>query len=424
MLKTLAATVTLTLALSLSAAAESNYPDRTIRIVHGFAAGGNADTVSRIIADAMSQDLGQPVIVEARPGAGGTLASGYVAQQAPDGYTLQLLVGGHPVAAALYKSLPYDTMNDFTYISTVGQFPFFIGALHGRFGSLQEVIDAARAKPRSIRIGHAGVGSTQHLTGELLGLETGVEFLHVPYQGGAAATTALMGGEIDLVIDAGTVILGQADAGVFDVLGVTSAKELDGATVCIQTGTTTELNLADFFRANGMSYEPVPIETNAEAQQKYLASACDVYTTDASGLAATRSTFETPTDHIILPEIISKEPLGPLVRHGDNEWGDVVRWVFNAMVIAEELGVTSANVAELASAPQANPEVNRLLGAEGEYGKMIGLPNDWAVKVIGEVGNYGEVFDRYIGEQTAVGLSRGLNALWTNGGILYAPPYR
>ncbi|PKP68540.1 MAG: MFS transporter [Alphaproteobacteria bacterium HGW-Alphaproteobacteria-4] len=223
MLKTLAATVTLTLALSLSAAAESNYPDRTIRIVHGFAAGGNADTVSRIIADAMSQDLGQPVIVEARPGAGGTLASGYVAQQAPDGYTLQLLVGGHPVAAALYKSLPYDTMNDFTYISTVGQFPFFIGALHGRFGSLQEVIDAARAKPRSIRIGHAGVGSTQHLTGELLGLETGVEFLHVPYQGGAAATTALMGGEIDLVIDAGTVILGQADAGVFDVLGVTSA---------------------------------------------------------------------------------------------------------------------------------------------------------------------------------------------------------
>jgi general L-amino acid transport system substrate-binding protein len=207
-------------------------------------------------------------------------------------------------------------------------------------------------------------------------------------------------------------------------LGVTSAKELDGATVCIQTGTTTELNLADFFRANGMSYEPVPIETNAEAQQKYLASACDVYTTDASGLAATRSTFETPTDHIILPEIISKEPLGPLVRHGDNEWGDVVRWVFNAMVIAEELGVTSANVAELASAPQANPEVNRLLGAEGEYGKMIGLPNDWAVKVIGEVGNYGEVFDRYIGEQTAVGLSRGLNALWTNGGILYAPPYR
>ena len=207
-------------------------------------------------------------------------------------------------------------------------------------------------------------------------------------------------------------------------LGVTSAKELDGATVCIQTGTTTELNLADFFRANGMSYEPVPIETNAEAQQKYLSSACDVYTTDASGLAATRSTFETPTDHVILPEIISKEPLGPLVRHGDSEWADLVRWVFNAMVIAEELGVTSANVAELAAAPQANPEVNRLLGTEGEYGKMIGLSNDWAVKVIGGVGNYGEVFDRYIGEQTAVGLSRGLNALWTNGGILYAAPFR
>lgn len=223
MLKTLAA-LPLVLAFGLPAMAQSTYPDQTIRIVHGFAAGGNADTVSRIVADGMAQDMGQAVIVEARPGAGGTVASGYVAQQAPDGYTLQLLVGGHPVAAALYNSLPYDTLNDFTYISTVGQFPFFIGAAHGRFASLQEVIDQARANPRSIRIGHAGVGSTQHLTGELLGLETGVEFLHVPYQGGAAATTALMGDEIDLVIDAGTVILGQADAGVFDVLAVTSGE--------------------------------------------------------------------------------------------------------------------------------------------------------------------------------------------------------
>ncbi len=207
-------------------------------------------------------------------------------------------------------------------------------------------------------------------------------------------------------------------------LGVTSALELDGATVCIQTGTTTELNLADYFRANNMSYDPVPIETNAEAQQKYLANACDVYTTDASGLAATRSTFEAPADHIILPEIISKEPLGPLVRHGDPEWGDIVRWTFNAMVIAEELGVTSANVAELAAGPTDNPEVNRLLGTEGEYGAMLGLEKDWAVKVISQVGNYGEVFDRYIGESTPVGLARGLNALYTKGGILYAAPFR
>lgn len=224
MFKTLVAALPLTLALSLPAAAQSTYPDHTVRIVHGFAAGGNADTVSRIIADAMSQDFGEAVVVEARPGAGGTIASGYVAQQDPDGYTLQLLVGGHAVAAALYNSLPFDSLNDFTFISTIGQFPFFVGAQHGRFNSIQDVIEAARANPRSIRVGHSGVGSTQHLTGELLGLETGAEFLHVPYAGGAAATTALMSGEVDLVIDAGTVILGQADAGVFDVLAVTSGE--------------------------------------------------------------------------------------------------------------------------------------------------------------------------------------------------------
>jgi general L-amino acid transport system substrate-binding protein len=207
-------------------------------------------------------------------------------------------------------------------------------------------------------------------------------------------------------------------------LGVSSAKELDGATVCIQTGTTTELNLADFFRANNISYEPVPIETNAEANAKYLAGACDVYTTDASGLAATRSTFEKPDDHVLLPEIISKEPLGPLVRHGDDEWGDIVRWTLNTLLIAEELGITQANVAEMAAAPGANPEINRLLGTEGEYGTMMGLDKGWAVKVIGSIGNYGEVFERYIGVNTPIGLARGLNALWTQGGLQYSPPYR
>jgi len=207
-------------------------------------------------------------------------------------------------------------------------------------------------------------------------------------------------------------------------LGVTSAKDLDGATVCIQTGTTTELNLADFFRVNNISYEPVPIETNSEAQQQYLARACDVYTTDASGLAATRATFENPGDHVILPEIISKEPLGPLVRHGDNEWGDIVRWTLNALVAAEELGVTSANVEELSSAPTDNPEINRLLGTEGELGAMLGLEADWAVAAISAVGNYGELFEQTIGENTPIGLARGLNAQWTEGGLIYSPPFR
>ncbi|WP_319825793.1 amino acid ABC transporter substrate-binding protein [Thalassovita sp.] len=206
-------------------------------------------------------------------------------------------------------------------------------------------------------------------------------------------------------------------------LGVGSAKELDGATVCIQTGTTTELNLADFFRINNMSYEPVPIETNAEAQQQYLAGACDVYTTDASGLAATRATFEDPSAHVVLPEIISKEPLGPLVRHGDSEWGDVVRWSLNALIAAEEYGVTSANIDEMAKGT-TNPEINRLLGTEGTLGEMLGLPADWALKAIKANGNYGEVFEKTIGTNTPIGLARGLNAQWTNGGLLYSPPFR
>jgi general L-amino acid transport system substrate-binding protein len=206
-------------------------------------------------------------------------------------------------------------------------------------------------------------------------------------------------------------------------LGVTSAKDLDGATVCIQTGTTTELNLADYFRANNMDYEPVPIETNAEAQQQYLAGACDVYTTDRSGLAATRATFENPADSVILPETISKEPLGPLVRHGDNDWGDIVRWTLNALIAAEEYGVTSANVDELVQGTD-NPEVNRLLGTEGDLGAMFGLDSDWAARTIKAVGNYGEIFARNIGENTPIGLSRGLNAQWKDGGLLYAPPFR
>jgi general L-amino acid transport system substrate-binding protein len=207
-------------------------------------------------------------------------------------------------------------------------------------------------------------------------------------------------------------------------LGVSSAKELDGATVCIQTGTTTELNLADFFRVNSISYEPVPIETNAEALQQLLAGACDVYTTDASGLAASRATFENASDWVILPEIISKEPLGPLVRHGDSEWADVVRWSLNTLIAAEELGVSSENVAELAAAPTNNPEINRMLGTEGELGAMLGLESTWAADIIAAVGNYSEVFESNIGESTPIGLARGLNAQWTDGGLLYSPPFR
>ncbi|PPB80411.1 general L-amino acid transport system substrate-binding protein [Albidovulum inexpectatum] len=206
-------------------------------------------------------------------------------------------------------------------------------------------------------------------------------------------------------------------------LGVTSAKELDGATICIQTGTTTELNLADFFKSNNMSYQPVAIQTNAEGEQQYLAGACDAYTTDASGLAATRAAFADPENHVILPEIISKEPLGPVVRQGDDQWADIVRWTLNALIAAEEYGVTSANVDELAKGTQ-NPEINRLLGAEGNLGEMLGLDKDWAHRAIKAVGNYGEIFAAHIGESTPIGLARGLNAQWTQGGLMYSPPFR
>ena len=206
-------------------------------------------------------------------------------------------------------------------------------------------------------------------------------------------------------------------------LGVKSAKELDGASVCIQTGTTTELNLADFFRANNMQFTSVVIQTNDEARQAYEAGRCDVYTTDASGLAAERSVMATPSEHVILPEIISKEPLGPLVRHGDNQWGDLVRWTLNTMIDAEELGVTSKNVDDM-KANSTNPEIRRMLGVEGDLGKQLGLSSDWAYNIVKNVGNYSESFERNLGVNTPLGLERGLNALWKNGGILYAPPMR
>ncbi len=250
--------------------------------------------------------------------------------------------------------------------------------------------------------------------------------------------TALQSGEVDLLARNTTwtltrdVNLGFEFVGVnyydgqgFMVrrdLGVNSALELDGASVCIQTGTTTELNLADYFRTNDMSFEPVTVDTSDQAREAYTAGRCDVYTTDASGLAAQRSSMSDPSAHKVLPEIISKEPLGPLVRHGDNQWGDINRWVLNGIVAAEELGVTSENVDEMKNAE--NPEIRRLVGTEGGLGEMLGLSNDFAYNAIKMVGNYAEIFERNVGVNTPLGLERGLNAQWKDGGILYAMPFR
>nr|WP_298099237.1 amino acid ABC transporter substrate-binding protein [uncultured Shinella sp.] len=206
-------------------------------------------------------------------------------------------------------------------------------------------------------------------------------------------------------------------------LGVKSAKELGGATVCVQTGTTTEANLADFFRANGISYEPVPVETTAQAAQQYLAGACDAYTSDISVMSALRSTFENPKEHIILPDVISKEPVGPLVRQSDPEWGDLVRWTLNALIAAEEFGVTAANAEEMARNSN-DPEVKRLLGSEAGLGKMLKLDDRWAMRAIMAGGNYGELFEKNIGRDTPLGLQRGLNAQWKDGGLMYAYPFR
>jgi general L-amino acid transport system substrate-binding protein len=203
--------------------------------------------------------------------------------------------------------------------------------------------------------------------------------------------------------------------------GVSSVKELNGASVCAGQGTTNELNLADYFRANNMTYEVVA-SSGAEEYTAYEAGRCDALTTDASGLYAARLKVSNPDDHIVLPEIISKEPLGPAVRHGDSQWGDIVRWVHNAMLNAEEFGVTKVNVEQMKSS--ANPEIKRLLGTEGKFGEAIGLTNDWAVRVIKHVGNYGEAFEKNVGEGSRLKIKRGQNALWTKGGLQYGIPIR
>ncbi|GAA0588833.1 amino acid ABC transporter substrate-binding protein [Caenispirillum bisanense] len=206
-------------------------------------------------------------------------------------------------------------------------------------------------------------------------------------------------------------------------LGVKSAKELDGATVCVQTGTTTELNMADYFRANGMKLNPLTIEAFEEVNAAYASGRCDAITSDASQLAAIRANdLPNPDDHVILPELISKEPLTPAVRHGDDQWFDVVKWAFYAMVEAEELGITSENVDEMKASE--NPNIKRLLGVTPGMGDALGLPNEWAYNVIKQVGNYGQSFERNVGKDSPLKLERGLNALWTDGGLMYAPPAR
>jgi general L-amino acid transport system substrate-binding protein len=251
--------------------------------------------------------------------------------------------------------------------------------------------------------------------------------------------TALQSKEVDLLSRTTTWTLTRDTALGFDFTGITyydgqgfmvakklgvkSAKELNGATVCVQPGTTTELNLADYFRSNKMSFKPVVIEKLDEITQAFFSGRCDVYTTDASGLYSTRATSAPkPDDYLILPEIISKEPLGPVVRHGDNQWGDLVRWVHNAMLEAEEYGITSKNVDEMLKSD--NPVIKRILGVTPGMGKALGVDEKWAYNIIKQVGNYGESFDRNLGPETPLKIDRGLNKLWTQGGLQYAPPIR
>src|SRR5499427_2405030 len=205
-------------------------------------------------------------------------------------------------------------------------------------------------------------------------------------------------------------------------LKVNSALELNGASVCVQQGTTTELNLADYFSANKMQLKSVTFATANEAVKAYDAGRCDAYTTDASALYAERLRLANPDDHVILPEIISKEPLGPVVRHGDDQWFDIVKWTLFAMLDAEELNISSKNLDEALKSP--NPEIKRFVGTEGNYGEQLGLGKDWAVRIIKAVGNYGESFERNVGQGSPLKIERGLNKLWTKGGIQYAPPIR
>jgi len=251
--------------------------------------------------------------------------------------------------------------------------------------------------------------------------------------------TALQSGEVDMLARTTTWTLTRDTALGFDFtginyydgqgfmvnkkLGVKSAKELNGATVCVQPGTTTELNLADYFRANKMTFKPVVIEKVEEVRAAFFSGRCDVFTTDASGLYSTRAAnAPNPDDYIILPEIISKEPLGPVVRHGDNQFADIVRWALFAQLEAEEYGITSKNVDDMLKSD--NPTIKRILGVTPGMGKALGVDEKWVYTIVKQVGNYGEMFDRNVGAGSPLKIARGQNALWTQGGLQYAPPIR
>lgn len=250
--------------------------------------------------------------------------------------------------------------------------------------------------------------------------------------------TALQSGEIDVLTRNATrtlsretqlglnfVTVNYYDGQGFMVpkkLGVTSAKELDGATVCVLPGTTTEQNAADYFRSNNLKWNPVVIESTSELAKTFFAGRCDVLTSDASQLAGTRAVAPNPKDYAILPEIISKEPLAPAVRHGDDQFRDIVDFSVLAMINAEEMGITSENVDDMMKSK--DPMVQRFLGVIEGNGKSLGLDEKWAYNIIKQVGNYGEVFERNVGVNTTLGIERGLNALWTNGGLMYSPPFK
>jgi len=250
--------------------------------------------------------------------------------------------------------------------------------------------------------------------------------------------TALQSGEIDVLSRNSTWTLSRdsslglnfAGVNYYDgqgfmvrkALKVNSALELNGASVCTQTGTTTELNLADYFRSHKMKYEVTAFATADETVKAYDSGRCDVFTTDVSQLYSEKLKLANQNDHVILPEIISKEPLGPVVRHGDDQWFDIVKWTLFAMINAEELGISKSTLDEAMKSEK--PDVRRFVGTEGNYGEQLGLTKDWAARIVRHVGNYGESFERNVGTGSRLGIARGLNNLWNNGGIQYAPPIR
>lgn len=338
-----------------------------------------------------------------------------------------------------------------TYLA-VGGFAFAMASNAAFAGTLEDV-KARGAVNCGVTTGNPGFSSPNDkgdwdgfdvefcraVAGSVFGDATKVNFVPLTSKD---RFTALQSGEIDVLSRQTTwsvgreVSLGFLFAGItyYDGQGflinkknladVTSAKNLSGAAVCVLSGTTSELNIADYFRANSMDYTPVVFDTSADATSAFDSGRCDVFSDDQSNLYSVRLGLRSPDDYVVLPEIISKEPLGPAVRQGDDKWFNVVKWTYFALVTAEEFGITQANVEEMKAS--ANPDIKRFLGEEADstIGADLGLSKDWAVQVIKAVGNYGEMFERTLGQASPLKIERGLNALWTNGGLQYAPPVR